>query len=67
MAYGALPCLGGPTYAEGTTLVLFLPPKDPDVTGRAIEAVVWLGGTYFNERSNFGLEVVPTGRWSRQR
>ncbi len=74
MVYGGLPCRGQ-TFADGTTLVVFLPFEEPDVFNKPIEAVVWLGGSYFNERSNFGLKIgadrsavsetlgKPTGRF----
>ena len=41
-------------FPNKTTVILFVPRKDgPDKDAQPVEALVWLGGTYFEPRSQF--------------
>lgn len=53
MVYGALPCRGR-SFPEGTTVAFYLTFSDQsDRYDQSIEAFAWLGGGYFETRSNF--------------
>jgi hypothetical protein len=57
MVYGALPCRGR-TFPEGTTVMFFLHYSESEKPeDHPIEAFGWLGGNYFQSRSNFPLHT----------
>jgi hypothetical protein len=57
LSYMAKPC-SDRSFPEKTTVIVFAPRKDgPDKDAAAIEAIVWLGGTYFESRSQFPAKV----------
>ncbi len=56
MVYGAKPCRGR-SFPEQTTLMFYLHHSEERPLDQPVEAVAWLGGTWFSSRSNFPLRV----------
>jgi len=48
-------------FPNKTTVIIFVPRKErPDKDAQPVEALVWLGGTYFEPRSQFaGKSGMP--------
>lgn len=65
MVYGALPCRGR-TFPESTTVAFYLRYAKSAPYDQPIEAFAWMGGHYFDTRSNFPLRVgEPAARADR--
>lgn len=59
MVYGGTSCRGH-QFADGTSVIVFIPFEEPDVFDKPIRSFAWLGGTYFDKRNSLGLAVGAT-------
>ncbi len=59
MVYGALPCRKL-VFPEQTTVLFYLAFSEEDRYAQPIEALAWLGGDYFEKRSDFPVSIGIT-------
>jgi len=57
MVYGGLKCRRG-VFPEETSVMLYLTYRKNDRYDQPVEAFAWLGGKYFNTRSNFPAKIA---------
>jgi hypothetical protein len=59
MLYGSKPCRGN-SFPEKTAVIFLLAFSEQDKYAQPIEALVWMGGSYYEKRSNFAAKTGST-------
>ncbi len=66
VVYAATPCRDR-VFTENTSFVVFTDLDEKNPKDQAIRTVAWLGGSYFDSRSNFPLRLGTAMRTKRRR